>query len=224
MEDKIKGWIKNYIINSYENKRYRTNWKTPLISFIKADNPGFMEIREKIGSAHLLPQDILSGAASVIVYFLPFEDNIISGNSGGELASEEWVQAYIDTNSLINNLNNDLAKFISEYNYDSAVLPPTHNFDKEKLVSWWSHKHVAYIAGLGNFGLHQMLITDSGCAGRFGSIITTMPLYESREKSKAGCLWFENGSCGLCIKKCNFGELKYISFDRKMCYDILLNN
>ncbi len=35
----------------------------------------------------------------------------------------------------------------------------------------WSHKSAAAIAGLGSFGLHRMLITDAGCAGRCGSLL-----------------------------------------------------
>jgi hypothetical protein len=48
---------------------------------------------------------------------------------------------------------------LEKSDFRSVILPPTHNFDEKKLISDWSHKHIGFIAGLGKFGLHQMLIT-----------------------------------------------------------------
>lgn len=36
-------------------------------------------------------------------------------------------------------------------------------------MSEWSHRHAAYIAGLGIFGINNMLITNKGCVGRIPS-------------------------------------------------------
>jgi hypothetical protein len=47
----------------------------------------------------------------------------------------------------------------------------THNFNEEDLTAGWSHKSVAFVAGLGTFGVNRMLITPAGCAGRFGSMV-----------------------------------------------------
>lgn len=224
MENRIRKWIEKYIEEINQNKIYQTFWKKPLVAFLRADDEGFNQLKEKTDNFHLLPVDILVTAESVVVYFLPFDESISKGNFGGELASEEWAQAYVDTNDLIRDLNEKLSEFLSNFKFESKVLPPTHNFDTEKLISWWSHKHIAYLAGMGSFGLHQMLITDSGSAGRFGSIVTSMPISEEKKKSKAGCLWIENGSCGICVKNCTFGALKIDSFDRQLCYEILLKN
>ena len=57
----------------------------------------------------------------------------------------------------------------------------THNFDEAKLVSYWSQKHVAYMAGLGKFGLHHMIITEKGCCGRLGSIVTNAKISRPKE-------------------------------------------
>lgn len=224
MENRIRNWIEKYIEEINQNKKYQTIWKRPLVAFLRSDDEGFKELRERTENVHLMPRDILTTAESVVVYFLPFDENISRGNFGGTMASEEWAQAYVDTNNLIRDLNEKLSEFLSDFKFESKVLPPTHNFDTEKLISWWSHKHIAYLAGMGNFGLHNMLITDSGSAGRFGSIVTSMPISEEKKKSKAGCLWIENGSCGICVKNCTFGALKIDSFDRQLCYEILLKN
>jgi len=48
---------------------------------------------------------------------------------------------------------------------------------KEKPVAFFSHRHAAYCAGLGNFGVNNMLLTpEYGPRVRFTSILTTAEL------------------------------------------------
>ncbi len=61
---------------------------------------------------------------------------------------------------------------------------------------------MAFIAGLGSFGLHRMLITDSGCAGRFGSVVTDADIPFTTPPAKERCLYFHDGSCWECITRC----------------------
>ncbi|MFX1477043.1 MAG: hypothetical protein ACFFCI_02820 [Promethearchaeota archaeon] len=91
-------------------------------------------------------------------------------------------------------------------------------------MSYWSHKHVAYIAGLGKFGLHKMLITEKGCCGRLGSLITSLEIEATSRNEKEFCLYFFNKSCKQCIEKCVFDALHSNKFDRKKCYNICLEN
>lgn len=224
MEKKVREFIEKFIQKNNEEKTFSTKWRKPLVAFISSDDSGFLELYERSDKIHLMPKDLLKESKSVIVYFLPFEENLSKRNYGGDYASKDWAQAYVDTNEIIKKMNKQLSDYLLQYNYNSTTLPPTHNFDKEKLVSWWSHKHIAYLAGMGNFGLHQMLITDSGSAGRFGSIVSSMPVIEKKQESSAGCLWIKDGSCGFCVKNCTFGALRKDFFDRKLCYEILMKN
>jgi epoxyqueuosine reductase QueG len=121
-------------------------------------------------------------------------------------------------------LNEHLAGKLREKGFESVVLPPTHNFDEEKLVSDWSHKHIAYIAGLGNFGLHQLLITEKGCCGRLGSLVTNAPTTPNKRSGKENCLYKKNGSCGMCVNNCFSGALSKKSFNRHTCYKYCLAN
>ncbi|GBC61224.1 epoxyqueuosine reductase [Desulfonema ishimotonii] len=160
----------------------------------------------------------------MIVYFLPFDKRIPKSNKTGRNASEAWAMAYIETNRLIVNINTHLAAVLEGMGFESVVLPPTHNFDTDKLISDWSHKHVAYIAGLGNFGEHHLLITDKGCCGRLGSIITSAKIPPSQRSEAAYCLEKYGKSCGVCVEKCPTGALRPDGFDRHACYDLLLEN
>jgi epoxyqueuosine reductase QueG len=91
-------------------------------------------------------------------------------------------------------------------------------------MSDWSHRHVAYIAGLGNFGLNNMLITAQGCCGRVGSLVTSHPILPDPRPEGPSCLFKFDGSCRKCIRRCVNDALVEDSFDRFRCYAMLLKN
>ena len=62
-------------------------------------------------------------------------------------------------------------------------------------MSDWSHKHVAYIAGIGSFGHHHMLITNKGCCGRLGSVVTDAVIAPTSRVDRERCLFKFDGSC-----------------------------
>ncbi|KKM85382.1 hypothetical protein LCGC14_1289560, partial [marine sediment metagenome] len=200
----------------------RSHWREPVVKFANAKDPTFLQLKQIIDKDHKLPNELLKNAETVISFFIPFKENIVSSNSKGLKASRKWAIAYIDTNKLIIELTKHLTKKLG--NYDCFEIPPTHNFDKIKLKSYWSHKHAAYIAGLGKFGLHKMLITEKGCCGRLGSLITSAKIEASERLLDEYCLYFLNESCSKCIDLCTFRALNSESFDRHKCYQICLRN
>ena len=96
--------------------------------------------------------------------------------------------------------------------------------DEAKLISDWSHRHIAYIAGVGNFGLNNMLITDKGCCGRIGSFITSAKIAPDIRADVPACLYKYDGSCRKCVQRCVNEALFENSFNRFKCYDMLLEN
>lgn len=224
MQEYIENLIKNFINISKKSPNFETNWNEPIIGFADAKNPLFLQLKRIINENHKLPTELLNQAKTVISYFIPFNQKVVSSNYNGKNASKEWAIAYIETNKLITNLNTFLAEILKKENFDSIQIPPTHNFDKGSLISYWSHKHIAYIAGLGNFGLHKMLITEKGCCGRLGSIITSVSIEPTITKQKEYCLYFHNKSCKKCIDNCFYNILTFDSFDRHKCYDVCLEN
>jgi epoxyqueuosine reductase QueG len=216
----IRDYVKGY-------KRYyktKTNWENPLVEFADAKDPLFAELKNAVSTEHLSPADLMEDAETVIAYFIPFTVEIARSNERGEMVSEEWISAYIETNKLIKDINDYLYRKLEEFNYSSIVLPPTHNFNKKTLTSSWSHKHIGYIAGLGKFGLHQMLITERGCCGRLGSIVTNASSAPTKRPEGEFCLYHHNKSCEECIKKCITGAMKKDQFNKTKCYERLLLN
>lgn len=65
------------------------------------------------------------------------------------------------------------------------------------------------------------LITDKGIAHRCGSVINDAPLPPTPRRSGADyrrtCLYFSQGSCGLCIRRCPVGALSWQGHDKEKC-------
>ncbi|MCL6636108.1 MAG: epoxyqueuosine reductase, partial [Peptococcaceae bacterium] len=76
--------------------------------------------------------------------------------------------------------------------------------------------------GLGTFGLHHMLITARGCAGRLGSLVLDFPVPPSPRPENHYCLFRREGKCLACVKNCPTGALTRAGLDKKKCYKRLL--
>jgi epoxyqueuosine reductase QueG len=177
---------------------------------------------------------LLDGAVSVVCYFIPFAPVVAKSNYDGDRCSREWVYAYTETNALIEELNRVLEITLAGLNVRCRGIAPTHDFDQTTLTSRWSHRHAAYVAGLGTFGVHNLLITELGCCGRLGSMIVDRQLAPTKRPSFEYCLFYRNGSCLRCVERCGFKALglqddavsgeKRIFFDRYRCYEVCLEN
>ena len=199
-------------------------WKTPLVGFADAGDPLFGKLKTAVRPSHGLPGDLLPGARTVIAYFLPFVPAIPRSNHWGTFSSEAWAVAYIETNRLIAGINERINGLLEHAGFRGTRLPATHNFDEKQLMSDWSHKHVAYIAGIGGFGHHHMLITDKGCCGRLGSVVTDAVIVPTPRTGQERCLFKFDGSCRKCERRCPAEALGEDPFRRHACYDRLLEN
>ena len=224
MSEKTGDLIKQYVAKYAKIKGTRTKWQEPLVAYADADDQMFSVLKEVVGPTHALPRDFLPGAKTVIAYFLPFEKQVVESNSEGREASRDWAVAYIETNRLILDLNTYLKAQLGRFGFNSAVIPATHNFDRKQLISDWSHRHVAFIAGLGTFGLNRMLITEKGCCGRVGSLVTDANMEPTRRTNGEFCLFKKKGKCTRCAKRCVNGALQVDGYDRHKCYEMCLHN
>jgi epoxyqueuosine reductase QueG len=69
-----------------------------------------------------------------------------------------------------------------------------------------------------------MLITEAGCCGRIGTLVTDLKLEADDRIEGENCLYKHNGTCGICVGKCQFDALNLDGYDRRKCYGILLEN
>ena len=202
-----------------------TGYRTPLVGFASAADPRFAELPRLAGRDHLQPGDLLPGAETVVSFFLPFAPWVVEANTRHrEEVAREWAVAYVETNALIGRITAHLVDLLAGQGVRAAAEPATHNFDEATLLSRWSHKSVAVIAGLGSLGLHQMVITDAGCAGRFGSLVLDAGLPFTPAEPRERCLYFHDGSCLECVSRCPVEALDVSEpLDKERCYRHLLD-
>jgi len=89
----------------------------------------------------------------------------------------------------------------------------------------WSHKHLAHISNLGRFGMHHMIITPAGCAGRLGSMVTEAQLEDNfLMDTNEACLQKAGQECGKCMGACPVDALNKNGFERRRCSNRLNEN
>lgn len=220
----MKAFIHKEIEDFVAAAKVETKWGIPIVGFAEANSDYFLDLKEIVGKDHVQPKTVLKDASIVIAYYVPLLKQTAESNRAGRLSSKEWAVAYEQTNQLFSALNCHLIYKLKEKGYEGAVTPEADTFDRCGLISNWSQRHVAYLAGLGTFGLNNMLITEKGCCGRFSSVITNLDVVPNRPRQDQLCLYKKNGTCGLCAKSCPSGALTKASYDRKACFAICQEN
>lgn len=147
-----------------------------------------------------------------------------SAISTQNLASSEWAQSYELTNAMFGRLNEHLIDVVHKLGYEAKTASEANIFHRDQVISYWSFRHFAYAAGLGTFGRNNMLITEKGCCGRCNTVVTTLDVTPDQPQTEEACLFFRDGRCGLCIKKCPGKALTAEGFDRQKCFAQCLKN
>jgi len=223
-KDSIRDAIERLVAEYQQRPEMVTQWRPPLVGFASADDPLFEKLREVASPSHARPRDLLPGARTVVAFFIPLGKSVAQSNIRGECASRQWAQAYVETNTLTEEVGARMQRLLEPGEDAVAVTPATHNFDPVRLVSDWSHRHVAFIAGLGRFGVNNTLITESGCCGRWGSFVTSLELEPDVRREEESCLHRDGASCLHCAGRCPSEALSAEGFDRQKCYATCLAN
>ncbi len=182
-------------------------FREPLVAFAAADDRLYAALSQSgvIGPYHRGPDEWLSGARSVVAWFLPFTDRIVESNRPEGPPSGEWYLAYHWGETFNNALRDHVANEIKGEGHAAVAPMRDGRFLMQPGTSNWSERHTAYIAGMGSFGLSYSFITEKGCAGRFGSVVTDLDLPPSPRtilSLRANCLGEGDGGCGVCITRC----------------------
>ena len=225
MKERIRSEIADFVRIYGEKPGINTKWGIPLVGFADALHPSILSLKEVISHDHQLPTEVLSDGSIVIAYYVPFTRELAKINAEyGRMAAPAWAESYEQTNAMFGVLNEHLIDFLEGLGFKGAVSKEASTFNQEKLISNWSQRHFAYAAGLGTFGINNMLITKSGCCGRYSTVVTNLPLEPDQPIDEELCLYKKNGSCGICVRNCPTGALTVSDFNRYACYELCQEN
>ena len=223
MKDKITKLIKN-TIKEYEVKT-PVRWGEPLVGFADAYHPYIQNLPRLICPEHGLPQNVVPNAKTVVVYFVPFTKELAKTNSlEMRLASPQWAESYEVTNRMLGEINEGIIELIKSAGYNAAISKDSLDYDRTALISHWSHRHFAYAAGLGTFGMNNMLITKKGCCGRYSTVVTDMEFETGKTMERELCIFKNSGKCGVCIRNCPKSALGGEKFRRDLCSEMCNEN
>ena len=189
-----------------------------LIGFATADDARFAGLQDEsvVGPHFRLPHEWLPHARSVVLFFFPIAENLRESNRlDACFPSNGWLNARIEGQAFINAFSAEVAMMLEAEGFRTLAptLDPAYvttvdeaSEDLTRLYSSnWSERHVAYICGLGTFGLSGSLITAQGTAGRMTSLVTEAPFEPSARRPARfdeDCI-----RCGACEPKCPFGAI-----------------
>ena len=200
---------------------------SPIFAFGDADNEDFKLLKESaaIGDHFQLPREWLPEARTVISIFLPFTEAVRKNNrTNMDWPSEAWLHGRIEGQAFINKLCQYIQSELTNRGYKSVVPSLDQRFWSKNgpfFTSNWSERHVAFVCGLGTFGLSKGLITRKGVSGRLASIITELSVpCDTREYED---IYEYCNMCGKCAVNCPANAISLDKGkDHSKCHEFLL--
>lgn len=190
-----------------------------LVGVADASDPIFEGFAEPgvIGPSFVKPEGWVEGAKSVVSVFFPFAKDVCISNRHPGAASPEWQYAKFQGTKIIVGFCQMLCEELRAAGWEAVMPVASEGFGMSRedssfagdpdfeISSAWSERHAAYACGLGTFGLSRGLITRSGMAGRFGSIVTNAPIQPTPRDYVDVNEWCT--FCGACVRRCPVGAI-----------------
>ncbi|MEM1545386.1 MAG: epoxyqueuosine reductase [Candidatus Methanomethylicia archaeon] len=200
------------------------NYRLPsVLGVASANDPLWLRVKNIHPWIHH-PKELLKNVESIIVFAVPLSLEAVESNSTGKDPSPQWLREYFLTNKLIDYLVQKTANILRIEGFESIGLKATHDYDRDNLKSHWSHRHAGYIAGLGTFGIHNLLITSKGVAVRLGTVLTSLKLNPDSKPEIEYCITKRGGKCRECVLKCPVNALDSWDTGKFKCRDWLEDN
>ena len=239
----IKDKIANHPYGTLEYPFYGERiFDEPLIGFVRGDDPLLSEYKKIIGPHHFTPYEIMKWQAenngvpvpeaadlSVVSYVMPITRVTKKENAQQtDWASERWAQTRLTGEIFSQIVVREIVTDLMGKGVLAVAPDVTPMFNKKRYpnVGWaspWSHRHMAYAAGLGTFGMHDFFITEKGCAHRAASFVVNLKLSPNRQRPEdihAYCLHYQGKKCLKCMSRCPVDDItEENAHDKEKCYE-----
>ncbi|MFZ1129015.1 4Fe-4S dicluster domain-containing protein [Methanoregula sp.] len=156
------------------------------------------------------PQDLMPGIRSVIVIGVVIPKGCIQPLPKGR---PEYTNTLMAGTATLRVIAFRLARDLERKGYQAALVPTEGSefgmwyADKETLRADISLKYAAWLAGLGTYGLNQLLITrETGPRIRMTAILTDAPL-DADHPVEETFVRPECAACQKCVKACPVGAI-----------------
>jgi epoxyqueuosine reductase len=212
-----------------------------LVGFVRGNDPIFDRFKDVIGPHHFTPWEIMRWQAenngmnppepedlSVVSFVMTSSHKTRRDNAAAKnWASERWAQTRllgeIFSQTFVREIVTDLmGRGILAVSPDVTPMFNKRRYPEVGWASPWSHRHMAYAAGLGTFGMHDFLITEKGVAHRLGSFVVNLRLEPNRQRSEdihAYCMHYQGQPCLRCAKRCPVNAITAENaHDKESCY------
>jgi len=173
----------------------------PLVGFAAAerwDTPLFSPwVPEEFRPAAIFPETETVIVIGIPVYLPALETS----------PSIWYMEEYRAVNALLDAGTHRIASFLNERGFASVAIPRDGygnvSILKEKPCAFFSHRHAAFLAGLGNFGINNVILTRKfGPRVRFASVFTTAKIPPDPVMEDPLCI-----ECMECVKVCPVNAL-----------------
>lgn len=128
-----------------------------------------------------LPRKVYNPARAMIIYFLPYKEDVVESNRGSQDPSPEWLQAHHDSMWAMMKVNAAITAEIGKFGRLVSLCNVPTDWDERKCGPEWNYKLAAYVCGLGEIGPNGCVMTEAGQAGRFGGVLTDINLVPERD-------------------------------------------
>ena len=213
----------------------------PLVGFADGDDPLFVEYKRTyiVGGFHRTPREALVetlrpaaesfARIGVVSWVLPIaEETRLSNSTMIEGPSRRWNHTRFQGEEFNDAVRRHVVEWLAARDLPAVAPMLAPWFGTLTLAngpaSNWSERHVAYACGLGTFGLSDALITARGVAHRCGSVVVATA-FEPTPRPAGGhhawCLYYHNGSCGVCASRCPAGAIGPNGHDKVKCREHL---
>ena len=210
-------------------------WERPLMGVAAGDDAYFDFLKEHIGAFHWSPAEAFSlkyGEAPkadrlrvLSVIFPQTEETKALQARENRFPCAEWAVSRGEWNALVLEFGKRTEAALEKKGIRAVCIDtrPELSFetsDKLGRAASWSHRHSAFAAGMGTFGLSDGFITEKGMAVRMTTLVLEAELDVTPRDGRGHydwCLYFKSGICGACIRRCPKRAISEKGHDKEVC-------